>query len=876
MSRPTSPPRLPRWVLTRLVGADVRGRSILGDLHEEWTARGRGVSAGIWYWRIVSATSLWYGGATLARLTKGRPIVDLQGDLRAAWRAIRRSPGTSSLIVATLALAIGTATVGFTFADLALFRGLPVDDSSRVVSVFASDTRGSNRRGLISGPDFLDIQERSQTLTKVSAFRGASAALIEGGESKTLDVVYASADLFAAMGQHAQQGRLFRPGDDRVGAPGVAVLSDRYWREAFSGRPAALGQQIQIGREIFTIVGVLSTEMEFGNLADIDVWLPLRIAPDSARDARNLRFIARLRDGTAFETAAAEIAGLGDRLADEYPASNRGWRVRLVPVSELTGGEGFWVVVALFLLSVGLLIAIATANVSNLVLVRAASRQREIAVRAALGARQGRLVRQLLVEGLMLSGLGAMLSLPVASLALTLVGAASSERIFQQLRIDSHELSFVAALMVLCPLAFSLFPARSVTKLDVRTMLNAGGARGATTSMRGRGWLVVAQVALAVVLLTASSLALRSVRLVYAQPLGIETAPLVIFTLDFNDVQYPTPEAVRAAARDTRERLKALPGVERVTMLSALPILGAESLTSMTADGLEIGARDSKPTVVVTSTTADGGSTLGLTMLAGTWWSETSDDRDPAATDEAVVSLKTAVAYLGGVDAAMGRDLTLSRGPDTLRVRVVGVSSDVLAGDRTSGPLARVWIPLERDVRRHAVVVKRRGPIADLTTGIRSVVAAAAPSVPIESLDTYDRALDDAASSDVVIIGVLTGFALLAVALAATGLFGVVSYTASQRTAEFGTRMALGATARDLIRLVAFEGVRLLAGGLAVGLAGGVAVGFAMRGLLFGLSPADPVALGSVIGLLAAVTLLAVAAPALRAARVNPVQALRE
>ncbi|MEO8680524.1 MAG: ABC transporter permease [Vicinamibacterales bacterium] len=587
------PPRLADWLLSRVLPLGKRGESIRGDLREEYRAMcGGGRPLGLpnlWYWHQALRLTLRYltePSRTPALSTPRRsPMLhDLTSDLRSALRLFRRTPGTSSLIVVTLALAIGAATIGFAFADLALFRGLPVDDPSRVVSVFAADTHGAQSRGRVSGPDYLDYRDRSQTLERVSAFRQGRAALIVDGHSRTLTVSWATGDFFRAMGQPAVQGRTLANADDAPGAPPVAVLSHRYWQEELAGRPDAVGRSMQIGRANYTVVGVVTPAMEVGNLAEIDVWLPLQITAAGARDVRDLRFVARLRDGVTFASAAAELAAIGDALATQYPESNAGWRVRLVPISDLMGGDNFWVVIALFLFSIGLLIAIATANVSNLVMVRAVARQRELAVRAALGARSGRLVRQLVIEGLMLSTVAAALAVPAAWLGLQVIASLSPDPVFHQLVIDAHEFSFVAALALLCPLIFSVAPARTLARTDMRQVLAATGSRGSTAPMRGRDVLVVAQVALAVILLTASSLALRSVRQVFATPTGLDTSRVLVFTLDFNDAQYPAEEQSRAAALATREALSRVAGVDISTMLTALPILGAEGIAPITVD----------------------------------------------------------------------------------------------------------------------------------------------------------------------------------------------------------------------------------------------------------------------------------------------------
>lgn len=796
-------------------------------------------------------------------------MFELTSDFKTAIRSFMRAPGTSLLIVLTLAFAIAAATIGFSFADLALFRGLPIDDESKVVTVLVDDTQGSmGDAHRVSAPDFLDYQARTRTLHSLAAFRYGRAALIRDGQSQTLDVVYATAEVFAAMGQRAHAGRVLMPGDDRPGAPKVAVLAHRYWQNEMQSRPDAIGRTLQIGRDHYTIVGIAAKELEFGNLGEVVMWLPLTLEGATApRDARNLRFLARLNDDATFEQARAEMSAIGAALSSEYPRTNAGWKVMVVPVSDLVGGDGFWVVIALFMLSVALLIAVATANVSNLVMVRTLARARELAVRTALGARKGRLIRQFVTEGMLLSCVAAAVSVPLAWSALRGIQLYSAEQVFQQLAIDIHEISFVALLALICPLMFSLAPIRTLARPDLRQVLAASGTRGATSRGRGRGSLVVLQVALAVILLTVSSLALRSIREMYSQPIGFDSSRLLIFGLELNDVQYPSIEQARAAATATREALQSTPGVESIDMVTALPISGDQAPQILTIDGAIASAQDARPAAVITGTSPSFNRTMGLQMLAGTWWNE-------SARDAVVVNAEAARRYFGGVDRAVGRRVSLLQGDHTLDARVVGVSSDIANTDRSELPPPRLFVPLDPATRRLSYIIRAVNPGA-LASSVRGVIATHAAAVPIDYLSTWDDELAREASSDFVIIGMLTGFALLALVLAASGLFGVVSYTVSQRTSEFGTRMALGASAVDVANLVARDSVRLLAIGLSLGLAGGVSVGFAMKSMLYGLSPLDPLTLGSVIALLAAVTVTATALPAWRASRIDPVIALR-
>ncbi|HYE88449.1 MAG TPA: ABC transporter permease [Vicinamibacterales bacterium] len=864
-----APPRLADRILARVLPLGKRGESILGDLREEYRAS----PSQWWYWKQTLLLSVRYLASRSPQQDLSYPRsrgmwFESSGDVKTAFRSLTRSPGTSALIVFTLAFAIAAATIGFAFADLAPFRGLPVDDTSKVVSVEVNDAQGS-MTGVyrVSGPDFLDYKSRATTIEAASAFRYASAPLIRNGQSQTLRASFATADFFTAMGQRALHGRVFAAGDDQAGSPLVAVLAHHYWQREMASRANVIGTTVQIGRDHYTIVGIAAPELEFGSMAEIEMWLPLRIDAAGQRDLRTLRFVARLKDGVSFGQAAAELSAIGGALAQEHPATNAGWTVRLVPINDLIGGGGFWVVIALFLLSIALLMAIATANVSNLVMVKTLARSRELAVRTALGARKGRLIRQFLTEGVLLSVIAAAVSLPLAWGAIAVVVTVSEQEIFKQLRIDVHEVSFVATLALICPLMFSVSPIRMMLRPDLRAVLAAAGSRGSTATNRGRGVLVVVQMALAVILLTVSSLALRSMREMYAAPTGIETSKLLLFTLEFNDALYPAIGDARAAAAATFDGLSRIGGVETVATVDTLPMLGDRGPLVMTIDGQVPAPQDARPTAVVTAASHDVDRALGLRIVAGEWWRE-------GAANVAVVSAETARRYFGGTDLAVGRRVSLTQGERLLDARVVGVVSNVANPDRTQLPPPRVWVPLDAATRRFTYLLRAAQPAA-LIPEVRSVIAAHAATVPLESLRTFDEALSRAASSDYAVIGVLSAFAGLALLLASTGLFGVVSYTAAQRTAEFGTRIALGASAVDVARLVARDSARLLLIGLTLGLAGGIGVGFLMKSLLYGLSPLDPMTLGSVVAVLTAVTLTATAIPAWRASRIDPVIALR-
>ncbi len=406
-----------------------------------------------------------------------------------------------------------------------------------------------------------------------------------------------------------------------------------------------------------------------------------------------------------------------------------------------------------------------------------------------------------------------------------------------------------------------------ISKPDLRQVLAAQGGRGSTATMKGRSVLVVAQVALAVILLTVSTLTVQSIRALYAAPIGIDTTGLLVFSLSFDEVQYPAAAEAAAAARATHDAVAALPGVQAIATVTPLPALDGETMASFAIDGEPIVPDMARPQAVFSEASDSAAATLHLTTLAGGWWS-------PGATDSVVISRQTALRYFHGIDAALDRRITILRGEQPISMRVIGVVNDVSDGTRIELAPPRVWTPLADGGRRFSYVA-RASDLSQLSRQVREVVAATAPAVPIESLASFDAALEREASSDYTLIGVLFGFAMVALLLATSGLFGVVSYTVVQRTAEFGTRMALGAGAWDVIRLVAQQSLGLAVIGLTVGLAGGVGVGLMMGSVLYGTSPADPATLAGVTALLTLVALAATALPAWKASRIDPVIALR-
>jgi predicted permease len=870
------PPRLAETLLRRVL-PPARRAGVLGDLHEEFVARGADGRARRWYWREAAGLIITYAGARRRAFAARRgPMFDITRDLRTAWRALAKAPATSALIIVTLGVALGATTVGFAFADLAIIRGLPVVDPGRAVFLFAVDPSRGDDRARPSLADFADIRRASRTLERLAAFQDGRATLIEQGRASILDVTRVTGDFFAAMGQRAVIGRTVREGDDRPGAPRVAMLAHRYWQEQYSGAASAVGRTLQIGRDVYEIVGVASPDMAFGSLAMVDVWLPFTVDAVVPRPAARVRVLGRLRDGVSFEQAAGEVAAIGEQLAREHPDTNEGWRQRLVPIREATGGRNFWLIIGLFVLAVGLVLAIACVNVGNLLLVRAAARRRELAVRVALGAPRHRLVRQMLVEGLLLALGGGLVAMPIAAGVLGAIHAVDSEPGLRQLAFDAHEVGFIAAVALAGPFLFSLLPALLATRGDLRADLAAAGSRTIAAGFRGRGLLVAVQLALAVVLLTVAGLAWRSAINLNRVESGIRTANVLKFDAAFDLEQYPDDAAVPALVESLAAELSAIPAVQSIGVFDRLPVLQSPTATTLSVPGQSPAPGGAKPWAIRVRMRHGSLAALGVPLLAGNWLSAAEHAGDARVM---VISLEAARRYFGSAQAAVGQRLDLIEGDGPragahLEYRIAGVVGDVITGDPESGMPPRVWTPLGT-VRRVSVAVLTAGPPAEAAGQVRDAAARVVPLTPLEGFEPFDVEAARQVSSDIIVLSIFGGFALLALMLATTGLYGVVSYAVSRRTAEIATRFALGARPRDVWRMIIAQSMRMVAAGLAAGLTIGLLLCVAIQQAFFGVSPIDPVNTAAVIVLLTVVTLAASVIPARRAARTDLTSALR-
>ena len=796
---------------------------------------------------------------------------NLIGDVRHAGRVAISAPAQTLLIVGTLALGIGVSTIGFSFADTALVRGLPVAEPARTVIGFGLDARDPARRGGVYHADFLDLRERTRTVERLSSWAQSRATLTWPGSDPTRVIVSrVVGDLFTVWGLRAQLGRILTENDSAAGAPRVALLTDRFWREAADADPAVLGTTVLVDGDPVTIVGVLARDIEMGTFANIALWVAQPTVRTETRDTRPVMITGRLAPGVTVDQAAAEFRVLAEALEREQPQTNRGRQLQLLSARRAIGGPNFALVLTLLVGAAVLVVVIASVNVAGVLLARAVKRQQEFAVRAALGARHARLFRQLAIEGLLLAGAGGAGGVAVAEAGLRVIRSVDAEPIFQQIVIDWHELVFISGLALLAPLFFSIAPALAATRLNLVTVLNATGTRlSGRHSRRAREALVVAQLALAIALAIVGGLVARTAAAMVWAPTGFQTENRLTLTLALNE---HSPDVVvrRQAVREIVRRMAN--GGRPVAALDVLPAVTIEAGTLVRPDGQLAGDASRELSAYLVRVDALALETLGVPLLAGRPLSPADVDNDARV---ALVGRHAAERFFGGASAAVGRRLDVV-GPDgaATEFQVVGVTGDVRDTDPEKGPPARVWLPLSNP-REVSFVVQTAGDIAGTAALVRRAAREVVPGVPIESMEAYDRGVRRQMGGNQIAMGMLLAFVTVALVFSGTGLYGTVALASNLRQAEFATRLALGATPGSLIGLVARHTSRLVLIGLGPGLVAGLGLANAIRGLLFGVTPLDPLNIAALLVLLGGLAFVAGIGPALRAGRVNVIHAIR-
>ena len=794
-------------------------------------------------------------------------------DVRYGFRMMRKQPAYSLVVVLTLALAIGANSVIFSFASLLAIRPLPLANERSLGWIFAVDPQTGNGRSGLSVPELLDYRASLTSFSSLAATVRDTMTMSGRGDAVRLETSRVTANIVDVWGLKMERGRGFSAGADRPGAAREVILSHKFWEKRLASDQQIVGQTLMLDGEPAVVMGVLAPDIEIGNLAEVDIWVPLELKPDGSRLERRLRVTGLLRPGVTPAQASVEVRQVAQRLASEHPDTNAGWSARVAPTREAMTGTDTWTVMALLGTVVGFVLLIACANLANLVLSRGIRRRREIALRTALGASRTRVVRQMLTENLLYGIVGGIAGLALAEAGLVVIRAAAFERVFEQVVIDRNVLLFTTALALATPVLFGLLPALQASRTDVNETLKEGGARtgGGARVRRSRSILIVAQLGLAVALLVVTGLLVKALMMIERAPVGFDPRAVLSFQVDTPAWKYGTDAAVTGYYDRLLARVRTVPGVAAAGLTDRLPLLGSEVTTTVAIDGVSSSRPEDRPWAVPVLVDDGYFSALGVPIESGRGFAA---EDGPSAQRVAVVNHEMARRFWGDTARALGAYVTVGAGSGARRVRVIGIAGDVFKADR-EGVNPQVFMSVRQYPRRDmAVLVRSRDPEGVEGT-IHQEVRALDTDVPIYLMRPLQRAIDEDMSSSTVLSGMFAAFALIALVLAGSGLYAVVSYVANQRVQEFGVRIALGAASRDIQWMMLRQMGGLVLVGLVIGLAGGRVVAMMASTLLYRVSPFDPSIYLLTTAILGTIALLASYGPVRRACRIDPVRALR-
>jgi putative ABC transport system permease protein len=800
-------------------------------------------------------------------------------DVRYAVRTLRKSPAFTAIAVLCLTLGIATNTTLFSTFNAILLKPFPFKDPDRVVFLQERSPKG-NGRASISYLNYLDWQAQTRTLSAIGAAGGRSLAITEGEEPERLNGQVVSASLFPMLGITPQLGRLFRPDEDAAGAPGVVLLGDEVWRRRYAADSSIIGRVISINNNPHTVVGVMPPRFKFPQEGEL--WVPM--APLLFTDRRDWRAVdvyGRLAPGATIEQADREIAAITERIQGQYAldTENR-WVGNVIDLRREFIPDDVALIVTTMFGAVTFVLLIACANVANLMLTRATARQREIAVRAALGAGRGRIVRQLLTESVIVALAAGVLAVPLTWWGLRLIdmGIPAEDALpyYIHWSVDVPTVLYTAGISILTGLVFGLAPALQSSKGRLYDALKEGGrGSGAGASKnRVRSGLVVVELALALVLLVGASLFVRNFMAMQHAELGYDTSSTMTMRFYLPGTRYDSADVRRQKVEDILARVQALPGVEAATISNLIPLGGGGSGGNAIAEGKEV-ERGQEPFVLWTAFSGDWFRTFGVRLVSGRpFTAAEQSDSLPVA----IVSRAFAQKLWPGEDA-IGKRFRFTFDSARTWYSVVGIEPDMRTGQLDDGnnvPPA-VYLPYRYLVARNnglMVRVHGRNP-ASITSAVRTAIRGADPGIPVFQVMTHEkvRALSFWQYGLFgIMFAVFGGIALL---LAAIGVYGVISYGVSQRTQEIGVRVALGAQRAHVMKMVVRQGMLLAAIGIGVGLVGALGVTWVVRSLLVGVSPTDPLSFGGVALFLTVIALLASYLPARRATSVDPIIALK-
>ena len=801
----------------------------------------------------------------------------LRRDLVYAIRTWLKSPVITAIALLAMALGIGANTAVFSIVNTILLRPLPYPDAERLVRIWESQP-DLDKAPLAPG-NFLDWKQHNQSFEQLAAFRSQSLNFTEGQEPERIRGARVSANFFSVLGLQPALGRSFTEEEDQPGNNRVLVLSDELWRRRFSADPNIINKTTLVNDQSYMIIGVMPRGATFPT-RQAEVFTP-NAFNDAEKKTRRTRYIfgiGRLKPGVTVDQAQADMTAIASRLAEQYPATNSKARIKLVPLKEEVIGN----VQPLLIILIGAVVCvllIACANIANLLLSRALTRQKEVAIRNALGASRWRIIRQMLTESILLSLVGGALGLLLAFAIIYLLlylKPASIPRL-TEIYLDARSLAFTFSLSLLTGVLFGLFPALRASTPDLEESLKEGSNRQSSgrSHQRLRSLLVVSEVALSLLLLVVSGLLIKSFVRLNDVDLGFDQSNLLTMEIALPGSKYPDGSSQVTFFQQALENLKALPNVQHVGAISDLPLLGGNS-TVFQVEGRPMDQGE-KPLTEFRLISSDYFRAMSIQLLRGRYFNGSDHKTAPGVV---IINETLAKRFFPGEDA-IGKRIGLSNPVDWREI--VGIARDVRDYGPDIEPTPQSYIPMVQNAPDYldatssgmALLVRTDRDPKSLIPMVREQVRSLDRSQPIQNLKTMEERFGESVAQRRFNMLVLSMFAGLSLVLAAVGVYGVISYSVTQRTHEFGVRMALGAQPRDVSRLVLKHVLKLTAGGIVLGLAGAFAVSRTLSSFLYGVTATDPTVLIATSLLMAAIALLASYYPARKATKVDPLIALR-
>jgi len=796
-------------------------------------------------------------------------------DLRFGARMLLKAPNITLIGALTLALGIGANTAIFSVVNAVLLRPLPYPDPAALVRIYEKETDAVRpmERMEVAPANFLDWRRQSRTLVEIGACGQEEQALASQDQADPVAAAFVSANFFSVLGVSPLWGRVFTPEEDQPNRDTVALLSYGLWARRFGGDPNVVGQKINLDGSQYTVVGIMPAGFQYPRGAEI--WTPLALNANQTRmrDAHFLQVIARRQPHASLAQVRAEMETIADSLARQYPATNKNWTVTVIPLHEDEVGQARTTML-LLMSAVGLVLLIACANVSSLLIARGATRRTEITIRSTLGASRWRIVRQLLTESVLLAGLGGGLGLLLALWGTDALLALSPSEIprMRTVSVDLYALGFTLAVTVLAGLIFGMLPALQAAQINLHESLKEGGRSASAANRRIFGALVVSEIALALIVLTGAGLLLNSFLRLLRVEIGIQTSNLLTVEVNLPSARYGGKDWKAQRLNfygQVIKRIEALPGVASVGAIDRLPLGGDQRGWTFRKEGQTL-APSERPVAGFQIATTDYFRAMEMRIRRGRAFTELDRDGSPQV---AIVNESFARQFYPNQDPLGQRIIIRNRSEAS---EIVGVVNDIrhFGPDRAPGP--EMYVPYNQlVVGAVPLVVRTKSEPETLIGAVRQEIRAVDREVAVGKVRTMTQMMSATLAERRFALLLLGAFAAVALSLAAIGVYGVMAYAVTERTREIGIRMALGAQASDALRLIIKQGMSLALIGVVAGLVGAFALTRLMADLLFGVSATDPLTFVVIALLLIFIMLLACWIPARRATQVDPMMALR-